>query len=69
MDTRCRPRCASNSGSEMTYEAVDYAAYHFGITDEGIGVLHAWIDLQPALQDDSMHDRGGVGRPAEVELA
>jgi hypothetical protein len=41
------------------YEAVYYAAHHFGVVSEGASTL----------QKDLMHDRGGVGRPAHVELA
>jgi hypothetical protein len=35
----------------MTYEAVDYAAHHLGLADEGFSVLHLRIDLKPALTE------------------
>ena len=40
------------------YKAVYYVAHHFGVASEGISTP----------QKDSMHDRGGVGSPAHVEL-
>jgi hypothetical protein len=40
------------------YEAVYYAAHHFRVASEGVSTL----------QKDSIHDRGGVGGLAHVEL-
>jgi hypothetical protein len=65
MDTSNKSQPTPNGSSEITYKAVDYAAHHFKVADEGVGVLHIRVDLQPALLQDSMHDRGG----APVELA
>jgi hypothetical protein len=48
----------------MTDEAVNYVSHHFGVAGEGVSVSHLRIDLQPAPQEDSMHNRGGAGRPA-----
>jgi hypothetical protein len=48
MDTSYKSQPTSNGSSEMTYEAVDYVAHHFEVADEGVGVLHLWIDLQLA---------------------
>jgi hypothetical protein len=44
--------------STAVYEAVYYAAHHFGVAGEGVSTL----------QKDLIHDRGGVGSPAHVEL-
>jgi hypothetical protein len=35
----------SNSNCEMTFKAADYAAYHFGVADEGVSVLDLQVDL------------------------
>jgi hypothetical protein len=46
MDTSYKSQPTSNGSSEMTYKAVDYLAYHFGVADKGVSVLHLKIDLQ-----------------------
>jgi hypothetical protein len=33
---------------DMTQGIVNYVAHHFGVTGEGVGVLHPRIDLQLA---------------------
>jgi len=35
--------------------------HHFGVADEGVGVLHLRIDLQPASEKDLRHNRGRTG--------
>ena len=49
MEYRLQVGPTSNSSCEMTFKAVDYAAHHFGVADEGVSVLHLRIDLQLAL--------------------
>jgi hypothetical protein len=43
-DTSCELQPTSNDSCEMTYKTVDDAAYHFGVADKGLSVLHLRID-------------------------
>jgi hypothetical protein len=38
----------SNNSCEITYKTVDDMAYHFGVANKGLNVLHLRIDLQLA---------------------
>jgi hypothetical protein len=57
MATRAASRYPTSNGSyKMTSKSVDFMAHHFGVADEGVSALHSRIDLQLALEKDSMHD-------------